>query len=74
MLEKIKLNGYWKLPEQADWQITGELTFSLVDGVKLNTIGKFEGQEREAEFQYDIIHGFSTDGKKISLINCSGLY
>ena len=74
MLEKIKLNGYWKLPEQADWQITGELTFSSVDGVKLNTIGKFEGQEHEAEFQYDIIHGFSTDGKKISLINCSGYY
>lgn len=72
MINSLKYIGQWKLPESKQWQLTGELSFDIEKGIELNLLGSFAKNENEKEFNFPIIHGFTADGKKISLLSCSG--
>ena len=73
MLQNFKSNGYWKLPSSKTWQLYGELQFSTEKGIELNLIGSFENERHDSALKYDVIHGFTSDGKEVTLLNCIGV-
>jgi hypothetical protein len=71
MREEISYNGLWWLPEKPDDQITGTLTFNPENGSVLSLIGRFGDMLSIMEsLQPEIINGFTTTGKKITLLKC----
>lgn len=71
--EKQFFKGYWKLPEDDDYRVSGDLTFDPVNGGVLEVMGSFGGQnERTLEESHQIINGFTTDGQRLTLLNCTG--
>lgn len=70
-LSPLSLQGVWWLPEAPGDRVTGTLTFDQTDGAKLNIVGRLiplqtgpigAGEDREA------IHGFTTTGKRVTLL------
>ncbi len=64
-MERLEYDGIWKLPEYEDVELYGKLIVN--DDITLEVIGDipFELQDKKI----DIIHGFTTNGKYITLIN-----
>ncbi|MDX5576630.1 HEPN domain-containing protein [Streptomyces sp. ID01-9D] len=70
-MEDLDLNGLWWIPGNEDDTVAGNLQFKMRDSINLNLNGSFKSFEELNEHkQYDIILGITSNGKKISLINC----
>lgn len=75
MIEPIEIKGYWWLPSSPDDTVAGILTYTPNDSIRLELIGQLkfnisaleEFINREEE---NVIYGFSSDAKEISLLNC----
>lgn len=75
MQEKIEYKGYWWLPNNPDNPVAGILTYAPNDKILLELIGSFEPDKDPIEVitenkSEDIIHGLTSDSKKITLYNC----
>ena len=74
--EKLENKGYWWLPNNPNETVAGVLTYIPNEKITLELIGTFDSKkvsviaflEKKNE---NIIHGFTSDSKKITLVNCS---
>lgn len=74
MTEPIEIKGYWWLPSSPDDVVAGILTYTPNDSIKLELIGQLHPQTSAVEEfinreEENIIYGFSSDAKEISLLN-----
>lgn len=69
MTEKLEYKGLWFLPDNPEDKIEGTLIFDPDDSISLNLIGTFKEFTDKLD-EIDIILGFTTEGKNISLIQC----
>jgi hypothetical protein len=68
MIEEFECEGHWWLPEKPEQKIEGTLKFAPTKGISLHLIGLFGGfEETSKTTKLDIVLGFSTDGRRISL-------
>ena len=63
MKNENEYKGIWWLPENLDDKIYGTLKFSNDDGIILDLFGSFRTDKEE----YEIILGFTSNGKWITL-------
>lgn len=77
IMENFEYKGYWFLPGEEDKAIAGVLTYTAYESVILELIGEFSdgGSMINAVLfnrsHRQLIHGVTSDAKKISLINCN---
>jgi hypothetical protein len=69
MLEKIDYKGIWYLPEKSEIKVEGTLTFDPDGESILDLTGSFTETYSKIKNQ-KVILGFTTKGKKITLIDC----
>ncbi|MBS3913790.1 MAG: hypothetical protein KG003_04785 [Bacteroidetes bacterium] len=67
---KQTFKGHWFLPDYPESQLTGTLTFDPEMGIELELLGIFENVKRLADHEPEIILGFTSNGKKITLYRC----
>lgn len=75
-MEEFTASGYWWLPGKDDHELGGSVTFSKKEGAHLELLGMFGDLpvalfERSAPFP--TIYGVTTDGKKMTLVNCQSV-
>lgn len=75
MTEPIEIKGFWWLPSSPDDVVAGILTYTPNDSIKLELIGQLHPQTSAVEEfinrkEENVIYGFSSDAKEISLLNC----
>lgn len=73
MTDKIEYKGKWFLPDKPDNRIAGVLTYFPHESIVLELIGGFidDFDEIISDFkETEIIHGFTSDAKKITLASC----
>lgn len=78
MKDSFEIRGYWFLPDAPDERVAGTLTYIPNGKITLELIGAFPESgdslfaiiKNEAK-QIDVIHGESSDAKKITLLGCS---
>lgn len=73
MNDKIEYKGYWFLPGKPDDKVAGVLTYIPKEKIELELIGGFSNSLEEiiSDFkETEIIHGFTSDAKKITLVIC----
>ena len=73
--EKLEYKGYWWLPSNPNNKIAGILTYTPNEKIKLELIGTFDSKDIDILFcdksvDENIIHGVTSDSKKVTLINC----
>jgi hypothetical protein len=74
-MSELSKGGYWWIPEadsDAD-RLGGTLEFSKEDGGELRLLGTFADLKSffpSVDAQYSIVHGSTTDGKDITLVDC----
>lgn len=69
MIEKRLFNGYWSLPNSAV-NTPGLLTYDPLEKSVLDLIGELEnGNSYDVLLMESAIHGFSVDGKHLTLFN-----
>ena len=75
-MEDLTASGYWWLPGKHDEELGGTLTFSKKDGARLELLGMF-GDLPFAFFEnrdpFPTIYGVTTDGKKMTLVDCQSV-
>ena len=76
MKEKIECKGFWWLPSNPEEAVAGILTYTPGNEIILELIGMFDPKKTSIIAFLDkkpesIIHGISSDSKKITLINCN---
>ncbi|PBQ32349.1 hypothetical protein CNR22_11395 [Sphingobacteriaceae bacterium] len=71
MIEDIKYKGYWKLPTDSDYKVSGELSFTKETGIQLALLGSLTGKHSGRQ-NYKAIQGFTSDGKLITVFDCNG--
>lgn len=70
MVETLEYEGIWWLPQKETQQFRGKLTVSQGKSGKL-TFSTFELHTLELpEYKTDLIVGYSTDGKKVTMYKC----
>ena len=70
---KIEEHGFWFLPGNLEKQLFGKLTFSLNEHPQLSLSGQLEKLTPEQKLdgvKFDIINGYLTSDKKVTLLNC----
>lgn len=68
MSERREYSGYWYLPNQEDNRLYG--TLRVGDKIELDVNGVFENLEEHLKlYNTPVINGFTTCGKKITLLN-----
>jgi ApeA N-terminal domain 1 len=68
----LSLQGYWWLPESPDEKQSGSLKFDQIEGARLSVVGRLASQKTESNILNEtpnVIHGFTTTGKPVTLIN-----
>lgn len=77
MQESREFKGIWYLPGQPEKSVAGILYYKKADSIKLELIGSLsEGSNPIFSFfskgteEQKLIYGESSDGKKITLVNC----
>ena len=74
--ERVEYIGYWFLPDNPDDKIAGRLIYSPNEEILLELIGGFNSKDNpviaflKKREKVTIIHGVTSDAKKITLINC----
>lgn len=74
MNEYIEILGEWWLPHNSEIKINGVLKYEPNKDIELTLIGcfgEFEDVFTMEDKRFESIHGFTTNGKKITLIDCS---
>ncbi|QXE18846.1 hypothetical protein [Clostridium sp. 001] len=67
-----KIMGMWFLPKFPDEKLNGTLSIDDNGNCQLRVAYKFEGlQNIGYNKQLDVIHGFTANGKKITLLKCT---
>ncbi|MBS1942958.1 MAG: hypothetical protein JST38_19000 [Bacteroidetes bacterium] len=66
--------GYFKPPGADTRKVCGQVDFDPIQGVQLSTIDSFVKKSgwQVDEQRWDCIHGCSTSGKHLTLLNCKG--
>lgn len=75
-MESFEYHGYWRLPNQTT-TIAGTLKFSPTQGGTLELLGSFEefgGISNPIAAKHEIIHGYTPDGKFITLYKCINIH
>lgn len=68
-MENFTCEGVFWIPQETDQiEVSGILKYDVESGIKLRTIGKLFPSD-EGRFEFEIINGFSSTGKAITLIN-----
>lgn len=70
-MQPLSLQGIWWLPETPDDTETGTLTFDQIQGAKLSVVGRLAPLKNGpvgANKERNIIHGFTTTGKPVTLL------
>lgn len=72
MIEGFEHNGLWWLPNEPSNQVSGKLKFESNEGANLELIGSFikDLTENSELLSPEIILGFSTNGRNITLHKC----
>lgn len=75
MTEPIEIKGYWWLPSSPDDIVAGILTYTPNDSIRLELLGQLHPQTSAIEEfinreEDNVILGFSSDAKEISLLTC----
>ena len=75
MTEQIVIKGYWWLPSTPDHIVAGILTYTPQESIILELIGQLKPETSAIEEfinreEQNVILGFSSDAKDISLMNC----
>ena len=70
MLENIELKGYFFTPENQNDELPGVLKFNKDDGIELDLFGQFDSHKAYGSIENKIILGFTSNGKKVTLLNC----
>lgn len=75
MTEPLEIKGYWWLPSSPDDIVAGILTYIPNKAIKLELIGQLKPKSSAIEElinpkDENVIFGFSSDAKEISLIDC----
>lgn len=73
MTDRIESKGYWFLPDKPDDKVAGVLTYIPKESIVLELIGGFSNSVDEIisdTKETRIIHGLTSDAKKITLVNC----
>jgi len=75
MTEPLEIKGYWWLPSSPNDKVAGILTYTPDKSIKLELIGQLKPsisamEEYINRTDEDVILGFSSGAKEISLINC----
>jgi hypothetical protein len=77
MKESRTYKGLWHLPEQPEKSVAGILYYNLAEKIKLELIGNIITEKDpilsifgEDNKRPEMIYGESSDGKKITLLNC----
>jgi len=75
MIDKRTYKGYWNLPS-SDRKIAGVLEFDPQNHVELQLLGTLNDDNDiyDDSHHAKIIHGFTVEGKKLTLIDCSMAY
>ncbi len=72
-MREHRFEGKWWIPDNSEKECCGTLTFTQAEGANLNLIDSLAGMENLAKpIHYDIILGFTPEGKKVTLYNCFG--
>jgi hypothetical protein len=66
----IEIKGLWWLPDDADNELPGTLSFSQDDGAFLEIVGVFGTEQTARIEQPDIILGVTQQGKPVTLYKC----
>ena len=69
LLTEFEYKGYFWIPENPKEQIPGVLKFSQMDGINLELFGYLEYDQKNKE-EIVIVLGFTSDGKKITMLKC----
>lgn len=75
MTEPLEIKGYWWLPSSPDDIVAGILTYTPNESIKIELMGQLKPKSSAVEEfinqkDENVILGFSSDAKEISLINC----
>jgi hypothetical protein len=74
----MKLNapieGYFHVHEPNTIQVAGRIEFDVQSGIRLTTIGSFYKKDVRfgGEERWTSVHGFSTNGRRLTLLDCRG--
>ena len=71
MKDPIEMKGVWWLPDDADNELPGTLSFSQDDGAMLEVVGVFGIERSDKIEQPEIILGLTQQGKPVTLYKCS---
>lgn len=68
------LKGHFVIPEPGTAQVAGQVEFDVVKGLRLSTIDTFHTDPRalRREHGWKRIHGFTTNGRHLTLLDCKG--
>lgn len=70
-MKPLSVQGRWWLPKTPHDAETGTLTFDQIEGARLSVVGRLAPLKNGplgAGEESDVIHGFTTDGKPVSLL------
>lgn len=70
MLEPINWKGYFYSPEHPENQLPGILSFNQEEGIEVELFGQFDKYKSPASREENILLGFTSNGKRITLLNC----
>lgn len=70
MEQTTTVKGYFYLPDNPADQLPGMLTYSQVEGINLDLFGHFNPPKDSSKYENDLILGVTSNGKKITLLNC----
>jgi len=68
--DSFKWKGYFFLPNKPESELPGILSFELSKGIELELFGNFIDYQNPSSKERNIILGFSSNGKKVTLLNC----
>jgi hypothetical protein len=70
MLERIDIKGHFFLPNYPDETLQGTLKFDQQNGIELDLFGSFTNFENTSSLETSIILGYTSKGRKLTLMNC----
>lgn len=72
MEETINWKGYFYQPAHPENQLPGIITFDQDKGIELELFGQFDHSEAASSRDERILLGFTSNGKKLTLLGCFG--
>ncbi|AUO06326.1 MULTISPECIES: HEPN domain-containing protein [Paenibacillus] len=72
MSDQIELMGEWWLPDNPDSKLYGTLKYDQkkIELIIMGQLKKTEGFSSKVDNSVEVIQGFTTNGKRVSLIDC----